>query len=83
MFLIPLNISELTVSQIFFETVWLPGGDAIIFAQSWNFELKFFMDNPLMQKIISTGVKSYFLSKNEPKQPKDCNPNIAHCLLKI
>ena len=31
MFLIPLNILELTTSQIFFETVWLPGGTTINF----------------------------------------------------
>ena len=59
--------------------VRLPGGTAIIFTQSLNFELKFFVDHPLMQKITSTCVRSYFLSKNEPKEPKDCNPNIAHC----
>ena len=34
MFLIPLNISELTTSQFFFETVRLPGGTAIIFPNS-------------------------------------------------
>ena len=82
-FLIPLNIPDFAASIVFLIRVRLPGGAAIIFAQSWNFELKFFVDNPFMQKITSTGVRSYFLSKNEPKQPKDCNPNIAHCLLKI
>ena len=81
--MVPLNIPELVSREIVLIRVRLPGGAAIIFAQSWNFELKFFVDNPFMQKITSTGVRSYFLSKNEPKQPKDCNPNIAHCLLKI
>ena len=82
-FLIPLNIPDFAASIIFLIHVRLPGGTTIIFAQSWNFELKFFVDNPFMQKINSIGVWSHFLPKNEPKQPKDCNPNIAHCLLKI
>ena len=80
MFFIPRTIPEIAASAFFPVTVWTPGGAAIIFAQSWNFELKFFVDDPFMQKITSTGVRSYFLSKIEPKQPKDCNPNIAHCL---
>ena len=41
-FLIPLNISELTTGQNFFVTVWSPGGVIIAFAENWNFELKFF-----------------------------------------
>ena len=45
-FLVPLNIPELVSSEIFLIRVRLPGGTAIIFAQSWNFELKFFVDNP-------------------------------------
>ena len=40
------------------------GGAAIIFSQNWNFELKFFLVNPLMQKIGST----WFL---DPKKPKN------------
>ena len=81
--MVPLNIPELVSREIFLIRVRLPGGAAIIFAQSWNFELKFFVDNPFMQKINSTGVESHFLPKNETKQPKDCNQNIACCLLKI
>ena len=78
-YLVPLNILELVSHEIFLIRVRLPGGAAIIFAQSWNFELKFFVDNPFMQKINSTGVESHFLPKNETKQPKDCNQNIACC----
>ena len=81
--MVTLNIPELVSIEIFLIPVRLPGGAAIIFAQSWNFELKFFVDNPFMQKINSTGVESHFLPKNETKQPKDCNQNIACCLLKI
>ena len=44
-FLIPLNISELTTSQNFFGTVWSTGGVIIAFAENWNFELKFFLVN--------------------------------------
>ena len=40
-FLVPLNIPELVLSEIFLIRVRLPGGAAIIFAQSWNSELKF------------------------------------------
>ena len=64
LFLVPLNIPELVSSEIFLIRVWFPGGAAIIFAQSWNFELKFFVDDPFMQKIISLGVGSHFLPKN-------------------
>ena len=81
--MVPLNIPELVLREIFLIRVWLPGGAAIIFAQSWNLELTLFVDNPFMQKINSTDVESHFLAKNETKQPKDCNQNIACCLLKI
>ena len=83
MFLIPLNIPDFAASILFLIRVQLPGGAAINFAQSWNFELKFIVDNPFMQKINSTGVESHFLPKNETKQPKHCNQNIACYLLKI
>ena len=83
MFFIPMTIPEFARSSFFIVTVWTPGGAAIIFAQSWNFELKFFVDNPFMKKINSTGVESLFLPKNETKEPKDCDQNIACCLLKI
>ena len=57
--------------KFLFIHVRLPGGAAIIFAQSWNFELKFFVGDPLMQKIISTGVQSHFLPKKCLKGQKD------------
>ena len=78
-----MNIPELVSIEIFLIRVRLPGGAAIIFAQSWNLELKFFVDNPFMKKINSTRVRSNSLPKNRPNQPKDCNRNVAHCLLKI
>ena len=43
----PLNIPDM----VFLKRVWLPGGVAIIFSQSWNFELNVFVDNPYVQKI--------------------------------
>ena len=42
--------------MVFLIRVWLPGGAAIIFSQSWNFELKFFVDNPYVKKI---GTRSF------------------------
>ena len=46
-----MTIPEIAASDFFPVTVWTPGGAAIIFAQSWNFELKFFIDIDFMQKI--------------------------------
>ena len=51
MFFIPMTIPEFAGSSFFIVTVWTPGGAVIIFAQSWNFELKFFLDI-LQWKII-------------------------------
>ena len=76
--MVPLNITELVSHEILLIRVQLPGGAAIIFAQSWNFELKFFVDNPFMKKINSMGVRSHFIPKNGPNQPKDCIQNIAY-----
>jgi hypothetical protein len=47
---------SLVLHEIVLIRVQLPGGAAIIFAQSWNFELKFFVGNPFFQKISSMGV---------------------------
>ena len=69
-FLVPLNIPELVLREIFLIRVWLLGGAAIIFAQSWNFELKFFVDDPFIKKIISTGVGSHFVPKKCLEGPK-------------
>ena len=49
-FLVPLNIPELVSREIFLIGVRLPGGAAIIFAQSWNFVLIFFVDKSSMKK---------------------------------
>ena len=61
MFFMPMIIPEFAISSFFIVTVWTPGGAAIIFAQSWNFELKFFLDIPFMKKIGSGDVKIHFL----------------------
>ena len=61
MFFIPITIPEVAASTFLPVTVWTPGGAAIIFAQSWNFELKFFLYIPFMKKIGSGGVKIHFL----------------------
>ena len=50
LFLIPLNIPDFAASIVFLIRVRLPGGAAIIFAQIWNFELKFIVDNPFNAK---------------------------------
>ena len=68
--MVPLNIPELVSHEIFLIRVRLPGGAAIIFAQSLNFELKYFVDNQFMQKINSTGVESHFLPKKLDKTAK-------------
>ena len=68
--MVPLNIPELVSREIFLIRVRLPGGAAIIFAQSWNFELKFFVDNPFMKKITSSGVESHILHKKCLEGPK-------------
>ena len=81
-FLIPLNIPDFAASIVFLIRVRLPGGAAIIFAQSWNFELKFIVDNPFMQKINSTGMGSHSLPKKCSKKPKTWNQKLYQCLEK-
>ena len=66
-FLIPLNIPDFAASIVFLICVRLPGGAAIIFSQSWNFELKFFVDNPYVKKIGTRSFWIHFLSKNKFK----------------
>ena len=81
--MVPLNIPELVSREIFLIRVRLPGGAAIIFAQSWNFELKFIVDNPFMQKINSTGMGSHSLPKNVQKSQKLEIKNYINVLKKI
>ena len=50
---IPIIIPEFDTSVFLAVTVWTPGGAAIDFAQSWNFELKFCLDILYMKKIAS------------------------------
>ena len=80
--MIPLNIPDFAASIVFLIRVRLPGGAAIIFAQSWNFELRFFVDNPFMQKINSTGVRSHFLPKKCSKEHKTKIQKLYQCLVK-
>ena len=80
--MVPLNIPELVSHEIFSIGVQLPGGAAIIFAQSWNFELKFFVGNPFMQKINSTGMGSHSLPKKCSKEPKTRNQKLYQYLEK-
>ena len=68
--MVSLNILKLVSIEIFLIRVWLPGDAAIIFAQSWNFELKFFVGNSFMQKINYAGVRSHFLHKKYSKENK-------------
>ena len=81
--MVPLNIPELVLREICLIRVGLPGGAEIIFVQSWNFELKFFVDDPFMQKIISTGVRSHFLPKKCLKGPKTQIQKSYRCLEKV
>ena len=82
MLFIPMNIPEFATSSFFTVTVWTPGGAAIIFAQSWNFKLKFFLGIPFMKKIGSMGSWVHFLPKNESKWSKHPNRNFASILQK-
>ena len=47
------------------------GGAAIVFAQSWNFELKFCLDIFYMKKIASRVQWVLFISKKSSKLPKN------------
>ena len=80
--MIPLNIPDFAASIVFLIRVRLPGGAAIILAQSWNFELKFIVDNPFMQKINSTGMGSHSLPKKCSKEPKTRNQKLHQCFEK-
>ena len=82
MFFIPMTIPEIAASAFFPVTVWTPGGAAIIFAQSWNFKLKFFLGIPFVKKIGSRGGWVHLLPKNESKWSKNHNRNFASILQK-
>ena len=81
--MIPLNIPDFAASNVFLIRVRLLGGAAIIFARSWNFELKFIVDNAFMQKINSTGIGSHSLPKKCSKEPKLEIKNHINVLKKI
>ena len=59
----PMIIPEFAISSFLIVTVWTPGGAAIIFAQSWNFELKFFVDDHLSKKLLLQGWGAIFCPK--------------------
>ena len=71
---IPITIPEFDTSGFFPVTVWTPGGAAIVFAQSWNFELKFFLHILFVRKIGSRVVIIHFLIQKGFKCTK--NPNL-------
>ena len=56
--------------KIFAQRVLQPGGATIIFAQNWNFELKFVLVNPFWKKMTSRWFWIHFLSKYGSKKPK-------------
>ena len=60
MLFIPTTIPEFAMGTFFPVTVWTPGGAAIDFAQSWNFELKFFLDIPELKKILQGLMNPFF-----------------------
>ena len=71
MFFIPMTIPEFATSSFLTVTVWTPGGAAIIFAQIWNFELKFFLDIPFIKKKWFWGCENlYFDLKSAQKCQK-------------
>ena len=78
--MVPLNIPELVSRETFLILVRLPGGAATIFAQSWNFELKFLVGIQLMQKITSTSVGSQFLSQKCLEGPETQLQKLNLCL---
>ena len=70
MFLTPVTITELATRREFYIFVRHQVAQPSFFFQTWNFELKFFVDDPFMQKIISIGVGSHFFPKKYLEGPK-------------
>ena len=73
MFFIPITIPEFDTSVFLAVTVWTPDGAAIVFAQSWNFELKFFLHILFVRKIGSRVVIIHFLIQKGFKRTKNLN----------
>ena len=59
-FLIPVTIPELTASEIFFLSVRLPGGAAIIFSKNWNFSTKKIVQAQVLKKNNYTIFSEYY-----------------------
>ena len=64
-------ITEQAQLKIFAQRVLQPGGATIIFAQNWNFELKFVLVNHFWKKMTSRQFKIHFLYKFESKMPQN------------
>ena len=64
-------ITEQAQLKIFAQRVLQPGGATIIFAQNWNFELKFVLVNHFGKKMTSRQFKIHFLYKFESKMPQN------------
>ena len=80
MFFIPITIPEIAASTFLTVTVWTTSGAIIIFPQSWNFELKFFLDIPLLKIICSRGSRVHFYLRNNSKWSKNLNRNFVSIL---
>ena len=63
-----MSIPDFAASIVFLIRVWLPGGAAIIFSQSCNFELNFFVDNPYVKKLALEAFESISCPKISSKQ---------------
>ena len=65
-----MNIPDFAASIVFLIRVRLPGGAAIIFAQSWSFELKFFVDIYYTTKLALGVCESIFCPKTSQNGQK-------------
>ena len=66
--MVHLTIPDLVLREIFL--IRVPGGAAIIFAQSWTFELKFFWTILLCKKSPLLVYEAIFWPKNVQKSQK-------------
>ena len=81
-FLVPMNIPEFAPSDFFFKLCFATRGRCNYFSQSWNFELKIFLDFHFMTKIGSTGQWIYFLPQKCVKMAKNWTSKILIMLRK-
>ena len=64
-------ITEQAQLKIFAQRVLQTGGATIIFAQNWNFELKFVLVNHFWVKMTSRWFRFHFLYKYGSKMPQN------------